>query len=73
MQRLLPFNPDAVFAASDVMAIGALRALRDAGRRVPEDVALSASTICPSPPQRSPADHGPPAGAAHRRGRRPKR
>jgi LacI family transcriptional regulator len=40
MQRLLPFNPDAVFAASDVMAIGALRALRDAGRRVPEDVAL---------------------------------
>jgi LacI family transcriptional regulator len=40
MQRLLPFNPDAVFAASDVMAVGALRALRDAGRRVPEDVAL---------------------------------
>jgi LacI family transcriptional regulator, galactose operon repressor len=40
MQRLLPFNPDAVFAASDVMAIGALRALRDAGRRVPEDIAL---------------------------------
>jgi LacI family transcriptional regulator len=40
MQRLLPFNPDAVFTASDVMAIGALRAIRDAGRRVPEDVAL---------------------------------
>lgn len=40
MQRLLPFNPDGVFAASDVMAVGAMRALRDAGRRVPEDVAV---------------------------------
>ncbi|MEP7359002.1 MAG: LacI family DNA-binding transcriptional regulator [Anaerolineales bacterium] len=40
MQRLLPLNPDAVFAASDVMAVGALRALREAGRRVPEDIAL---------------------------------
>ncbi len=40
MQRLLPAHPDGVFVASDLMAIGALRALRDAGRRVPEDVAL---------------------------------
>jgi LacI family transcriptional regulator len=40
MQRLLPYQPEAVFAASDMMAIGALRALREAGRRVPEDVAL---------------------------------
>jgi len=31
---------DAVFAANDLMAIGALRALRDAGRRVPEAVAV---------------------------------
>jgi DNA-binding LacI/PurR family transcriptional regulator len=31
---------DAVFAANDLMAIGALRALREAGRRVPEDVAV---------------------------------
>jgi len=31
---------DAVFAASDLMAAGALRALRAAGRRVPEDVAV---------------------------------
>jgi DNA-binding LacI/PurR family transcriptional regulator len=29
-----------VFAASDLMAAGALRALRAAGRRVPEDVAV---------------------------------
>ena len=31
---------DAVFAASDVIAIGAMRALSAAGRRVPEDVAV---------------------------------
>jgi LacI family transcriptional regulator len=40
MQQLMPRQPDAVFAASDAMAMGALRALREAGRRVPEDVAL---------------------------------
>jgi DNA-binding LacI/PurR family transcriptional regulator len=40
--RLLDRRPDidAVFAASDRMALGALRALRRAGRRVPDDVAL---------------------------------
>jgi LacI family transcriptional regulator len=41
MQRLLPFAPDAVFAASDAMAVGALRALRDAGKRVPDDIAIT--------------------------------
>ncbi len=40
MQQLLPRQPDAIFAASDAMAMGALRALREAGLRVPEDVAL---------------------------------
>jgi LacI family transcriptional regulator len=40
MQQLWPWEPDAVFVASDPMAVGALRALREAGRRVPDDVAL---------------------------------
>jgi len=40
MQRLLPDSPDAVFVASDMMAIGALKALRQAGWQVPHDVAL---------------------------------
>lgn len=40
MQRLLSRRPDAVFAASDTMAVGALRALRENGIRAPEDVAV---------------------------------
>jgi len=40
--RLLERVPDldAVFVASDLMAIGAVRALRQSGRRVPDDVAV---------------------------------
>jgi LacI family transcriptional regulator len=33
-------RPDAIFAFSDAMALGVLRAVRDAGLRVPEDIAL---------------------------------
>jgi DNA-binding LacI/PurR family transcriptional regulator len=42
MARLLAREPDldAVFAASDPMAIGVLSALRTAGKRVPQDVAV---------------------------------
>ena len=40
MQKLLPFHPDAVFAASDIMAVGAMRALSEAGLRIPVDVAV---------------------------------
>ncbi|MEW5961832.1 MAG: LacI family DNA-binding transcriptional regulator [Chloroflexota bacterium] len=40
MQRLIPLRPEAVFVASDTMALGARRALRQAGLAVPGDVAL---------------------------------
>ena len=42
MRALLERCPDldAVFCANDLMAVGALQALREAGRRVPEDVAV---------------------------------
>ena len=41
MQNLLKANPpDAVFAVSDTLAGGALRAIQQAGLRVPEDIAV---------------------------------
>lgn len=40
MRRLIPNKPDAVFVASDTMAIGALQALREENIAVPQDMAL---------------------------------
>lgn len=40
MRRLLEHRPDAVFAASDRMAAGALNEIRAAGLVVPDDIAL---------------------------------
>ncbi|MBC7870243.1 MAG: LacI family DNA-binding transcriptional regulator [Chitinophagaceae bacterium] len=40
MQLILKGKPDAIFVASDTMALGALRAIREAGLRVPDDIAL---------------------------------
>ena len=34
-------RPDAVFAANDMMALGCLHAFRDAGLRVPKDIAVA--------------------------------
>ncbi|MBB5180481.1 LacI family transcriptional regulator [Planomicrobium koreense] len=35
-----PMRPEAIFAASDMMAFGALRAIKEAGLNVPEDIRL---------------------------------
>jgi LacI family transcriptional regulator len=42
MRKLLalPSPPDSIFAASDMSALGAIRAVFDAGLRVPEDIAV---------------------------------
>jgi LacI family transcriptional regulator len=40
MRKLLVHEPDAVFAAADIMAIGAMRAVREAGLGIPEDIAF---------------------------------
>jgi len=40
MQKLLEVHPDAVFCASDVMALGAMRAIQEHGLQVPDDMAV---------------------------------
>jgi LacI family transcriptional regulator len=40
MARLISQKPDAVFAASDMMAYGAMRAIHEANLLIPEDVAV---------------------------------
>lgn len=39
-KRLLAASPTAIFAASDMMAIGAMKGIRQAGLQVPKDIAL---------------------------------
>ncbi|MFE0465157.1 LacI family DNA-binding transcriptional regulator, partial [Kitasatospora sp. NPDC058965] len=57
MLRLLDQRPslDAVFVASDQMALGALRALRRRGLRVPDDVALIGFDDAPAAAKARPA------------------
>ncbi len=64
LYRLLDRRPDieAVFAASDLMAAGVLRALHRTGRKVPDDVAVGRLRRRPSRPSHdTAADHDPPA------------
>lgn len=39
-KRLITLNPDAIFVASDTMAVGVMRALREENISVPKDIAL---------------------------------
>ncbi|MBT8240177.1 MAG: LacI family transcriptional regulator [Acidimicrobiia bacterium] len=42
MESLLDLEPDSVFVGSDRMAVGALRAIQEAGLRCPDDIAVVA-------------------------------
>ncbi len=49
MQKLLPLHPDGVFAASDVMAAGAMKAIEEASLRIPEDISIIGFDDLPMP------------------------
>jgi LacI family transcriptional regulator len=55
MQQLLAHHPDAVFAANDSMALGALRAINQAHLRVPDHIALVGFDDIPIAAQSSPS------------------
>jgi LacI family transcriptional regulator len=54
MKQLLSRNPDAVFVGSDTMALGALRAIQEAGISVPNDVALASFDDLPATARTNP-------------------
>jgi LacI family transcriptional regulator, galactose operon repressor len=54
MKRLLPHRPDAVFVASDAMAFAAIRAIQEAGLRIPQDIAVIGFDDIPSAGNSSP-------------------
>jgi len=55
MKELLPKQPDAIFAGSDMMALGAMKAIQEAGLRVPEDIAVIGFDDVPLAAQSDPA------------------
>jgi LacI family transcriptional regulator len=48
MKRLLPQRPDAVFVASDAMALAAMRAIQEEGLKIPDNIAVVGFDDIPS-------------------------
>ncbi len=74
----LPVPPEAVFAADNLMALGALDAIRARGLRVPDDIALAAfddipGSCTPTPGHRDRPAHPRPGAGGRTRPRRPDR
>lgn len=49
MKKLLPHHPDAVFAASDVMAFGAMNAVNEVNLKIPDDISFIGFDDLPIP------------------------
>lgn len=54
MKQLLPYQPEAIFVCSDSMAMGAMMVLRDAGIKVPDDIAIISYDDLPPATQTEP-------------------
>lgn len=55
IQKLLPHKPDGIFVASDTMALGAMKAIHEAGIRIPQDIAVVGYDDLPPATQTTPA------------------
>lgn len=41
MKEMLSYKPDAIFAGGDLLGIGAMKAIKEAGLRIPDDIAVT--------------------------------